>query len=116
MLQKKFNFLNTRGLSLIEVVVALLIFIVVIAAFPGIVSIATNGIVTSGLKNNALYTTQQDMENAISSYNNSGNDSLTISFPSPIEITGSILTINKTYTDSYGKEKAFSIITFVPNQ
>ncbi len=116
MLKKKLNFLDARGLSLIEVVVALFIFIIVVAAFPGIVNLATNGIVTSGLKNNALYTTQQDIENAISNYNNSGSDTLTISFPSPIEITGSVLTIDKTYTDSYGKEKTLQIVTFVPNE
>lgn len=108
--------LNTKGFTLIETVVAMTILFIVIAALLNMVSIGIKGVISSGVKSNSIYAAQSDLDNAISNYNNSGNDTITINFPTSITVMGSIITTNELYTDANGNQRAVPLVTFVPNQ
>lgn len=105
---------NNRGFSLIELLIALSIFVIIASAFLLLYTKSFSDIFHSGHKNEALYEIQQELENTIYSNNNDGTDEIEINFPgleNSVKIKGKL-----ERGDAQVGERSAEIIVFIPNR
>lgn len=116
------SFLNEKGFTLTESLVAILILSIIITAFAVLFSNSNSDIFSMGKKSEGLYSAQNIMENAITDrlYTNSsitritGSISITFSGPGNIPVAGTTVKVNGNYTDSKGATRQVSLTSFVP--
>lgn len=107
--------LNCKGFMVTEILVAITIIALIIAAFEPLLNSSFLNIFSTGRKSSTLYQAQQTTENAIANHG-TGSDILVLPFATPIPVQGSYITINELYTDANGNERTVTITSFVPNK
>ncbi|KAB2951650.1 prepilin-type N-terminal cleavage/methylation domain-containing protein [Heliorestis acidaminivorans] len=112
------------GFTLVEVLVSLSLISIVLVAYLGLFTNSFQGIYSSGYKGEALFETQQDMEQQIiNKAVKTPPDELIVNFTNgsftdnKIKIPGNEIIMKRKYTDGFGNDNAsVSLSVFVPDK
>jgi len=93
---------KTEGFTLIEIIIAMFIFMVILIAFTSLFTTSISGIFGAGDKSAALFKGQEMMDNIIEEGPTSGEETHSIVFPGiaePIVVTGEEKEVEYDYED-----------------
>lgn len=89
---------DEKGFTMVEVLIALAILVIIIAAFTALFTTGARGIFSAGRKSNALFEAQNEMDNFIAEGNSDGLATHNIEFDSiTITVTGEEKIISTEY-------------------
>lgn len=116
-----------KGLSLVEMLIAMMVLSVIVTGFAGLFTQSFQGIYSAGYKGEAQHVAQEAMENKLAdlSYShagekvtetvNAGNMVMNFSGYGTITVPGRHVTVAVEYTDGGGNEKTQVFKSFKPD-
>ncbi|GAB6182086.1 hypothetical protein JCM14036_34050 [Desulfotomaculum defluvii] len=108
---------NIKGFTLMEIMIAMSVIAIIIAAFAPLLSSSYSAIFSAGRQSNTLYTIQQKLESDIAGYDNTGEETLNLYFTNfTLNVQGAKIIKNEKYTESNGQERTIKVETFVANK
>lgn len=101
---------NEEGLTLIEILVALLIFVVILVSFSALFINSYAGVRLGGHKSERLYQAQSEVEEAMLNFQGERQDQIEISFPGlTLTVDGRLITVQ----EIYHHDRSLSITLFL---